>query len=350
MQYIRRLRWRMLLVRQSGEAAAQEVIRLTPDGIIAYVADRWLVAAARKLRVPLVDTAIGEVEVPMTVSLDNDTMSRLALEHFKHLGLKNFGYCGVAGRVTSERRVRSFAACVGNSAAHTFAEPIGEGEAQMESLMQWLKQLPKPIGLLIFDDKLGERVLSACRAAKISVPNQVAAIGIGNDEFMCELSSPTLSSFSIPTAQYGLEAAKMLAQAMAGKKVKNPHRIIQPTGIVTRGSTDMVAVDDKLVKSAVQFMRAQAGGAIGVKEVAAAMKVTRRTLDRHFETALKRTVREELARVRMQMARSLLSDNSLSIIEVARRCGFGTASSFSRAFHQYTGDWPSDYRERFRIL
>ncbi len=349
-QYIRRLGWRMMLVRESGKAAAQEVVRLAPDGIIAYIADRWLVDAARELSVPLVDTALGEREVSMTVSVDNEAIGRLAAEHFALAGLKHLGYCGVKGRIASEQRRTSLATCLGERALAEFSEPLSEGESSLEPLMNWLKRLPKPVGLLVFDDKLGERVLTACRWANLTVPHQVAVLGIGNDELMCEVSWPTLSSVSLPTSRLGFEAAKMLAQAMTGKKVNTPHRKVQPTGIVARSSTDMVAVEDELVKSAIQFIRAQAGNLIGVKQVAQALDVSRRTLDRRFADTLGRTVRDELVRMRMQMARGQLADNSRAIADVARGCGYGTASSFSRAFRQHSGRWPSEYREDVRVI
>lgn len=349
-QYLRRLGWRMMLVRHGGEAAAAEVARLAPGGIIAYVADRWLLQMARKLGVPLVDTALGELEVAMTVSLDNHAVGRLAAEHFAQAGLKNFGYCGVRGRAASEQRRASFAACLENRPLAAFSEQVSEGESRLEPLMRWLKQLPKPVGLLVFDDKLGERVLTACRWAHLAVPHEVAVLGIGNDELMCDVSWPTLSSISLPTPRLGFEAARMLANAMVGRKIRQPHLKVQPAGVVTRGSTDLVAVEDALVKAAVQFIRAQAGKLIGVEQVAQAVAVSRRTLDRRFAGALGRTVHAELARVRMQMARSLLADSSRAIAEVARGCGYGTAASFSRAFRQHSGRWPSEYRDDLRIL
>jgi len=349
-QYLRRLGWRMMLVRHGGEAAAAEVARLAPGGIIAYVADRWLLQMARKLGVPLVDTALGELEVAMTVSLDNHAVGRLAAEHFAQAGLKNFGYCGVRQRAASEQRRAGFAACLGNRPLAAFSERVSEGESRLEPLMRWLKQLPKPVGLLVFDDKLGERVLTACRWAHLAVPHEVAVLGIGNDELMCDVSWPTLSSISLPTPRLGFEAARMLANAMVGRKIRQPHLKVQPAGVVTRASTDLVAVEDALVKAAVQFIRAQAGKLIGVEQVAQAVAVSRRTLDRRFAGALGRTVHAELARVRMQMARSLLADSSRAIAEVARGCGYGTAASFSRAFRQHSGRWPSEYRDDLRIV
>jgi LacI family transcriptional regulator len=391
-QYVRLHGWRMMLVRQGGRAAAQEVARLSPDGIVAYIADRGLLETARRLRIPLVDTALGDVPVGLTVSIDNAAIARLAAEHLAEAGLRHFGYCGVAGRTASEERRACFAAALAalapSSPPHgtagtepgpppaphpmgwrnnlrvvrgltgdgtgallpAFSEPVAEGESGLGPMMRWLRKLPKPVGLLVFDDKLGERVLTACRWARLAVPQQVAVLGIGDDELMCEVSWPTLSSVRLPTPKLGFEAARVLAAAMAGGRVRAQHIKLQPLGVVARGSTDTVAVEDSIVRSAVQFVRAEAGGLIGSEQVAAALGVSRRTLDRRFERALGRTVREELVRVRMQTARTLLADRSRRIAGVARACGYATPASFSRAFRRHSGRWPSEYREDLRIL
>ncbi len=349
-QYVRRHGWSMMLVRQGGPAAAQEVARLAPDGIITYIADRWLVRVARRLHIPLVDTALGELAVALTVSVDNDAIGRLAAEHLAQAGLRHFGYCGVTGRTASEARRASFAAALPDVALLSFAEPVGEGEADLDPLLRWLKKLPKPVGLLVFDDKLGERVLAACRWAQLAVPQQVAVLGIGDDELMCEVSRPTLSSVRLPTPRLGFEATQLLAAAMTDRKIRTPHLKLPPIGVVTRGSTDTVAVEDELVQAAVHFIRAEAGKLIGSEQVALGVNVSRRTLDRRFERALGRTVREELGRVRMQTARRLLGDAALTIAAISRSCGYGTPASFSRAFHQHAGRWPSEYRAEIRIV
>jgi LacI family transcriptional regulator len=348
-RYVRQQGWRMMLARDRGEAAARDVARLRPDGIIAYIADRWLLDVAAKLSVPIVDTALSELAVSMTVSLDNQTVGRLAADHLRQAGLRHFAYCGVDGRVASAQRRDCFSAALGERSVATFSEPITEGELSLDALIRWLKKLPKPTGVLVFDDKLGERVLTACRWGELSVPHEVAVLGIGDDELMCEVSWPTLSSISLPTLRIGFDAARLLAQAMAGVKIKKPHLKIQPTAVVARGSTDMVAVDDELVKTAVNFVRANAGKLIGPDQIAQNLGVSRRTLDRRFAGALGRTLREELYRARMQTARRLLSGNTATIATVARACGYGTAASFSRAFRHHSGRWPSEYCDELRM-
>jgi LacI family transcriptional regulator len=351
-QYARSRGWRMMLVRQSGSRGVQEVQRLKPDGVIAYIADRRLVETTRRLGIPLVDTALGELNIPLMVSLDNDAVGRLAAEHLVSLGLASFGYCGVRGPLASEERRTSFARhlALRNRTLAAFSQRIFEGESQMEPLIRWLQRLPKPVGLLTFDDKLGERVLSACRWCNLSVPHEVAVLGIGNDELMCEVSWPTLSSISFPTQRLGFEAAEMLDLAMRGRTIREGLRRIQPTGVAVRASTDMLAVEDALIRSAVEFIRKHAGEAIGVKHVAAALAVSRRTLDRRFADALGRTVHDELTAARMQLARNLLTDGAQTVADIAAACGYGSAPSFSRAFRSQSGCWPTDYRNQVRLV
>lgn len=351
-QYARTHGWRMMLVRRNGREAAQEVSQLRPDGIVAYVADRWLVEAAHRLNVPLADTAHGEVEVPLLTTLDNDGVGRLAAEHLGSLGLEHFAYCGVRGRTPSEERHARLAEHLRRRgrALHAFSQRIAEGELHLDPLVRWLRALPKPVGILAFDDKLGERVLTACRWAALRVPDHVAVLGIGDDELMCEVSWPTLSSISFPTSRLGYEAAEMLDRAMAGGKIVQRVRRIEPIGVTVRASTDMLAVEDPLIRAAVRFIREHAGQPIGVKHVANALDVSRRTLDRRFVDLLGRTVHDELAAVRMQVARRQLSEGAQSVAQIAESCGYATAASFSRAFRNHVGCWPSEYRGRVRVV
>lgn len=351
-QYARGRGWRMLLVRHGGSRGAEEVRRLRPDGVITYVADERLLGVTRELGIPLVDTALGELSIPLVVGLDNDAVGRLAAEHLLSLGLEHFGYCGVRDSVASGQRRAAFSRHLARSGrtAGAFAQRLREGESRMEPLAAWLEGLPKPVGVLTFDDKLGERVLSACRLSHLSVPHEVAVLGIGNDELMCEISWPSLSSISFPTERLGFEAAEMLDRAMRGRPVRERVKSIEPTAVANRASTDLVAVEDPLVRSAVAFIREHAGEAISVQHVALAAGVSRRTLDRRFRDALRRTAHDELNSVRMQAARRLLTDSTRSVAEISVNCGYESSAAFSRAFRRHAGCWPTDYRSQVRLV
>lgn len=349
-QYAQRHDWRMMLVRRRGEEAAREVVQLRPQGIIAYVASQALIDTAKRLSVPLVDTAISEVDVPRSVSLDNREVGRLAAESLTRLGLKHFGYCGVRGKRASAERQTYFAQYLGHDGFTfaAFSQHVAEGESQMRSLTAWLKSLPKPVGILVFDDKLGERVLTACRWSDLPVPDRVAVLGIGNDDLISKLTWPSLSSINVPAERIGFEAAGLLDHAMQRRRIDQPQRRLPPTGVTLRGSTDVLAVEDELVEAAARYAREHAGEAIGVEHIARAIGVSRRTLDRRFAQTLGRSVHEELSAVRMQNACVLLSESQETVAEIAAVCGFGTAASFSRAFHQRNGCWPIEYRKRIR--
>ena len=349
-QYAQQKAWRMMLVRRRGRDAAREVAELCPRGIIAYIADRSLVEVAEGLCVPLVDTAISETNVSLSVSLNNQEVGRLAGECLTRLGLRSFGYCGVRGKRASTERRECFAQHLQERgfALDAFAQPLAEGESRMAPLIRWLRALPKPVGILTFDDKLGERVLTACRWSDLSVPNSVAVLGIGNDDLVSKLTWPSLSSINVPAERIGLEAAELLEQAISGLAVEQPQRQLMPAGITMRGSTALLAVQDAVVERAAGYIRTHVGDLIGVQHIARAVGVSRRTLDRRFADALGRSVHEELVTARMQRACALLSESAQTVGEIARACGFGTAASFSRAFHRHVGCWPTEYRHRHR--
>lgn len=349
-EYAQQRGWRMMLVRQRGEDAARDVLRLKPHGIITYIADSPLVAAAARLNVPLVETAISEVDVPLSVSLDNREVARLATESLTRLGLEHFGYCGVRGKRASTERQVYFAEHLASAefTFSAFAQSIAEGESRMKPLIHWLASLPKPVGILTFDDKLGERVLAACHWSGLAVPDCVAVLGIGNDDLVSKLTWPSLSSINVPAEHIGQQAAAMLDRAMRGQTIKTPRRQILPTGVTLRGSTAALAVQDTAVESAARFIRARAGEPISVQHVAEAVGVSRRTLDRRFAKALGRSVHEELAAVRMQKACVMLGESLATVAHISEACGFATAASFSRAFHKQIGCWPIQYRNRVR--
>ncbi|QNN22671.1 substrate-binding domain-containing protein [Planctomycetales bacterium ZRK34] len=349
-EYAQQHGWRMMLVRQRGRDAAGEVLRLKPHGIITYIADQALVDAAARLRVPLVETAISEVDVPLSVSLDNHEVGRLAAESLTRLGFKHFAYCGVRGKRASTERQIYFAEHLAADGfkLRAFSQRIAEGESRMKPLINWLTALPKPVGILTFDDKLGERVLAGCHWSQFAVPDRVAVLGIGNDDLVSKLTWPSLSSINVPAEHIGLQAAGMLDRAMRRLTIKTPQRQILPTGVTLRGSTAALAVQDTAVESAARFIRDRAGEPISVDHVAEAVGVSRRTLDRRFAKALGRSVHEELAAVRMQNACTMLGETLATVGHISEACGFATAASFSRAFHREVGCWPVEYRNRVR--
>ena len=188
-------------------------------------------------------------------------------------------------------------------------------------------------------------MLDACRSAGLAVPSDVAVIGVDNDALLCDLASPPLTSV-IPNAhRAGYEAAALLEKLMAGRKVPATAHLIPPLGVAARQSTDVLAVDDRDVARAVQFIREHACEGINVSDLLRTVPLSRRVLEQRFQKLLGRTPREEILHVRLARVRQLLGETDLPLYLIAERTGFEHVEYLSVVFKRETGQTPSEYRQ-----
>jgi LacI family transcriptional regulator len=339
-----------------GEAALAWLRHWHGDGIIARVENRRIAAAIRATGLPAVDVsaALTGVEFPR-VATDTRATARLAADHLRERGLVHFGYCGDDRFHWSRLRGRHFAeylaaagfACGAfGSSRRTRARGAGD---ELHELADWVRGLPKPAGILAGYDACGRQVLEACRRAGVAVPDDVAVIGVHNDELLCELCDPPLSSVVPDARRAGYEAAALLARLMAGKAVPVGVRAVEPIGVVTRQSTDVVAVHDPAVAAAVRLIRDRACDGITVADVLRAVPVSRSLLERRFKELLGSTLHEQIVRVRLARVRALLATTDLALPQIAERTGFRHAEYLSVAFKRATGVSPTTYRARHQV-
>lgn len=218
-------------------------------------------------------------------------------------------------------------------------------------LVEWLKDLRKPVGVLASNDYVGKRVLDACREGGIRVPQEVAVIGIDNDPQQCELSWPPLASIIGGHFEVGRRAAERLhAWVTTGRDEPSERgQWIESVGypeVVVRQSVDSLAIDDEVVSRALQYIAAHAHEGIGVDDVCNAISVGRRSLEVRFRKAFGRTILQELHRARVQVARRLLTTRRLSVDEVAGLAGFSNQTRLGVVFRRITGMTPTAYRRR----
>jgi len=199
------------------------------------------------------------------------------------------------------------------------------------------------------NDKAARHVLEACQAGGIRVPEDIAVVGVDNDEMLCRLSTPPLSSVEQGAQRIGFQAATLLDRMMSGRGVRRRKHVIPPEGLVLRRSSDIIAVEDEDVAAALKLIQAQACDGIKVQDVARAAAVSRSQLDRRFKKLLGRTIHDEIRRIRIEQARRLLAETSLPLKQVALRCGFRTVQHLTELFHQFVGTTPAIYR-RDRLL
>ena len=220
----------------------------------------------------------------------------------------------------------------------------------VSELANWLKAMPMPLGVFAANDMMAAHVSSACRLLGISVPNDVAIIGVDNDEEICEGQSPTLSSIELDYVAAGRIAAETLDAFMQGRGGRSPNAMMRsypPGNVVRRMSTRLFAKSDKSIEAAVELIRREACKGITARDVIETIPCSRRMAELRFRTATGHSILEEILSIRMDMARQLLSQaNPLPIDVIANRSGYKSLAAFSKAFHDKNGMPPTAWRQQ----
>lgn len=321
------------------------------EGIIMRGESRRVAESLRRLDVPSIDLTPSRL-LPRApwVKADDAAIARLAAHHFLEKGFTHFAFCGDDRFSWSIARGVNFREAIGvDSPPCDYFKP-GAGAQDSNSIVEeigaWLAELPKPIAVFACNDQRGQQVLEACRRSNIAVPEQVAVLGVDNDEMLCALSPMPLSSVMLNPQRTAWEAADLLARMMKGEVLPATSHFIAPVGIATRQSSDILAVSDAKIAAALRFIRENALRGIRVSDVMRHTPMARRTLEMRFRKLIGRTPSEEILRVRMNGARELLVGTTLPLAQVAERSGF-EAHYLSVVFKQHTGMTPRVYRERY---
>lgn len=339
-----------------GEAVPRWLQAWKGDGIIARVENESIVRAILATRLPAVDVSFSLEQSPFPrVVTDSLETTRLAADHLLERGLRNFGYCGDNRYHWSRLRSGLFANHIRRAgyrcavfAGVQESGAIDRWQQEMDAITAWLRKLPKPIGIMACYDVRGQQVIEACRSLGFEVPDQVAVIGVHNDDLLCDLCDPPLSSVIPNARRAGYEAAGMLERMMRGEKIPPQRLLIAPVGIAARQSTDVAAVNDPQLSRAVRFIREHACEGITVEDVLRAVPMSRSVLERRFKQVLARTPLDQILRVKLACARSLLTTTDLSLAIIAERAGFEHVEYFSVAFKRLVGETPGHYRARNR--
>lgn len=328
--------------------------RWKPDGIICGLYDEDVARRLEKARVPIVNTSstVPAWRGPL-VDVDHEEIGRLGAEHLLERGLRNFGFFGSSRAGSSTGREEGFRkrltqAGFSPSYCHAEYRPAPPLDASWSGLdrpvRNWLLRLPKPVGILASHDKPGRDLADACNQLGLRVPDEVAILGVDDDEFECRLCNPPLSSVKNPGVQIGYEAARLLDRMMSGKPPAQLRLTIPPTHVVARQSTEMTAVDDAEVAGALTWVRDHLTHDISVDDVAEALGISRRTLERRFRAVLGDSVLGEIRRLRIEKAKHLIAETDLKLSVVAQQCGIHGLARLTAVFKQVTGYAPSVFR------
>jgi len=303
-----------------------------------------IISSAQKTSIPGAANIVGDVEAD----------GKMAAEHLLERGFKNFAYCGFSDDLWwSKARGESFEKTIGQAGykVHFYEQPKAKAKRTWAKeqfiLADWLKSLPKPTGLMACIDERSANVVEACKIAGLYIPEEVAVIGVDNDDLICDLSTPPLSSIALNDEMTGYNAAELLDKLMAGEKTTQQVITLSPTHVVTRQSTDTFAIDDPDVIEAVRFIHNNATEQILVDDVVNHVAMTRRTLQRRFHAVLGRTISDEIMHTRIELACKMLVETNQPISLIALNLGQADINHVSRWFKKLKGMTPLAYKKKY---
>ncbi|APZ93376.1 XylR family transcriptional regulator [Fuerstiella marisgermanici] len=347
-------RWSIFLPEQErGGRPPQWLGRWSGDGIIARIETDEIAASLRRTKLPVVDVSAARhlPDIPW-VETDDEAIAELGVQHLLDRGFRNLAYCGDPGFNWSNWRRDKFRLLVESAgvAANVYDslsrnDPKYSWNREKRGLAKWLKDLPRPIGIFACYDIQAQKLLEVCRELDIAVPEQIAVLGVDNDQLLCELSDPPLSSIICNTQRTGFEAAALLDRMMNGEQIDSAPVLVAPQGIQTRQSTDILAIDDPDVATALRFIREHALEGINVADVVRHVPLSRRVLESRFKKILGRSPHEELTRLKLERIKELLTETDLSLSEIARRTGFEHDEYMCVFFRKLEGMPPGQFRQ-----
>lgn len=286
---------------------------------------------------------------------DDQQIGTMAADYLMEKGFHDFGFCGFENMWWSEDRGRYFAEQLlakgfGVNVYPFHAEQHASAWAEEpEFMVDWIKTLPKPCAVFACTDDRCRQLSEACKRAGVKVPEEIALLGVDNDELICDFASPPLSSIVLYAEKAGYDAAAFLHRMMQGEAAGGITIPIPAPRVITRQSTDIVAIDDPIVAAALNYIQEHFRKGVAVTDIARAAKVSRRVLELHFRKALDRSVYEEVLRLRMNQACVLLVETNLSIAQIAEALNYEEFKYLSRGFKKIIGISPSAYRKNHSI-
>lgn len=326
------------------------------DGIIARIENEQTARYILESGLPAIDLSASRMIPSLPCVETNDrSIAVMAAEHFLERGFRSFGFYGDSRFQWSTLRgafYEEYLHSKGYSCLNFESQEDSLHERSWylnrEKLIHWLKELPKPIGIMACYDIRGQQLLEACRHAGLAVPDEVAVIGVDNDALLCELSDPPLSSIQTNALKTGYHAAELLDRMMSGEAIDAHIQLIEPIQIQVRLSSDVLAVEDKVVSEAVRFIRNHAHEDIQVQDLLDRLTISRRVLENRFQKALGRTPHDEIVDVKLKLVKKLLVETKLNLAAIAERAGFKHTEYMSVAFKRAIGIRPGQYREQHK--
>jgi LacI family transcriptional regulator len=321
------------------------------DGILSRTVDETMIRQLKATKLPVVELRTSMLKHPFPfVGIDNSVIGSRVAAHFRTLGFQHFACVQDASEHYFLERRDTFIQAVNDAGFEcpVFQSKRKNWEQHQRDLADWLRDLPKPAGVFAVNDQMGFWVLDAARRAGLAVPEELAVVGAENDNMLCETASPPLSSVRLRGQAVGYDAARVLDEWMTQKRLPKPgeRHLHAPGDIVTRQSSDIVAVEDPRIAAALRFIRQNATQPLDVARVARECALSRSVLERRMKALIGRSPGEEIARLRFAAVEKLLLQTDLTLDAIAAKCGFTHPQYMAEAFRKRTGMTPGTFRRK----
>jgi LacI family transcriptional regulator len=327
----------------------------TGDGVIARVNSPELAEDIARVDLPAVNLSWYDYTAPRMArcTISERDVAKTAANYLLERGFRSFGYFPAFDRPGYVDRLGpAFAQAVRarGGACELYSgvpyRPETGWDDHLADLAMWLARLRKPVAILAFGDFQGRLIAEACLVAELRVPDDVAVLGSEQDELAAAVSVPELSSIECGGRQVGFRAAEILHKMMNGGPVPpEPIEYASPS-VITRQSTEVLAIEDPELAAAFRFIRSHAHEPITVDTVLTQVPLSRRALEQRFSATVGRTPAAAIRRVRLERAKHLLFDTAQGVAEVAHACGFKSPEALARAFRIEFGMTPTEFRSR----
>jgi LacI family transcriptional regulator len=349
-----RHRWVMFFVEQTERAILSIRDKPNAAGVIGQFGRDELAAAACALSIPVVSVH-GGISYPglPQVGIDRYRQGEYVATWFLHNGFPHCGFYGLGGEPFSDAQQAGFEAVMQMAGRQSLSitpsarQKVQSGSVYPNPVHRWLLAAPKPFAVYCPNDILANELSAFCLQMQLAIPRDVLILGADNDELLCLGCLPALSSIRLPYRELGRRAAALLERMIEQATVQHAPELVHEPDIVERQSTVFQHVNDQSVERALQWMREHCAHGINVEDVARAAGVSLRSLEVRFLATVGRTPRKELSRLRLELVKRLLREQSLTLEQIADKCGFSSGIYLSQFFRREAGMTPGDYRRTF---
>ena len=288
------------------------------------------------------------------ITADYIGTGRMAARYYLERGFKHFGFFGFNQVCWSDERCEGFrkeveSAGIGATVHIYNLQDIDHlWYYERDKLREWLRSIPKPIGIMACDDNQGNNLVEACHSAGVKIPSEVSVMGVDNDELLCSLGSTALSSIYVDIEDGGYRTAELIEQLVTNPDIRVGDVVLRPIKVVERISTAAFATDDVQIQKAVKFIHQNYQKKISVSDVMEEVALSRRLLERRFKSVTGQTLYQYISDQKIRHFAEMLHDTNDQVVNIALSLGETDTKSISRRFKQVYGCSPVEWREKFQ--